>query len=141
MGYYTHFKLEVDPRPEVAFIDAMLMAKESCEKAGIPIPQDVINFFAKPQNAFYREATREQDEDSDLLYALGGDLSGGDSVKWYEHEADMRELSSKYPELLLTLSGEGEESGDVWKKYFKGGKCQVAKAKIEIDAFDPKKLK
>jgi hypothetical protein len=64
-----------------------------------------------------------------------------DTVKWYEHEEDMKKLSLQFPDVLFTLSGEGEEAGDVWKKYFKNGKVQVAKAVLTIDAFDPKKLR
>lgn len=61
-------------------------------------------------------------------------------VKWYEHETEMREFSKKYPDTVFTLKGEGEEAGDIWKKYFQNGKCQVAKARLTIDKFDPNKL-
>jgi len=64
----------------------------------------------------------------------------GDSIKWYRHDEDMRALSTKYPMILFTLSGKGEESGDIWKKYYCAGKCQVARAQIEYEPFDPDKL-
>lgn len=60
--------------------------------------------------------------------------------KWYQHEEDFRSFSKANPEILFVLSGEGEESGDIWKKYFLAGKCQVEKAKVVIAPFDPKKL-
>jgi hypothetical protein len=69
-----------------------------------------------------------------------GTPSGGDT-RWYEHEKDIREFSKRYPSFLFILSGEGEESGDIWKKYFLNGKCQVAKAEVRCADFDPKKLK
>lgn len=47
---------------------------------------------------------------------------GGDTIKWYEHEEHMRKLSLMYPEVSFRLDGEGEESGDVWVKWFKNGK-------------------
>ena len=63
-----------------------------------------------------------------------------DSCKWYDHEADMRTYSTQHPDILFTLSGEGENSGDMWRKYFKNGKMQKALATISYDDFDESKL-
>ena len=63
-----------------------------------------------------------------------------DNVEWYNHEKDLKEFSKKHSKVLFTLSGEGEENKDMWKKYFLNGKMQVAKAKITFDPFDKSKL-
>ena len=69
-------------------------------------------------------------------------LSGcAEEIKWYEHDEDMTSISEQYPDILFTLHGEGEESGDIWIKYYKGGKCQVEKAKIIFGEFNQEKLK
>jgi hypothetical protein len=60
--------------------------------------------------------------------------------KWYEHEDDMRKFSQLYPFILFELSGEGEESGDIWKKYFLNGKMKICSARIEFEPFDETKL-
>lgn len=62
-------------------------------------------------------------------------------MKWYEYAEDMTKLSAKYPDYLFILSGKGEESGDIWTHYFKGGKSQHCPATIIIDEFDENKLK
>lgn len=62
-------------------------------------------------------------------------------IKWYEHEKDMKAYSLKYPNTVFCLEGEGEESGDVWKKYFKNGKSLYAKAKMIFEEFDESKLR
>lgn len=62
-------------------------------------------------------------------------------VKWYDHHNDMVKISKMFPSELFTLEGEGEESGDIWKAYYKNGLCQDCPAKITFDEFDEGKLK
>lgn len=45
-----------------------------------------------------------------------------DQTKWYDYAKDMIEVSLKYPEIIFEISGEGEESGDIWRHYFKNGR-------------------
>lgn len=84
------------------------------------------------------EVLRGQNDEA--AYALEDDGSTCEGAKWYDHEVDMKAFSSEYPEALFLLSGEGEDSDDIWKKYFKNGRVQVCKAKITFDDFDEKKL-
>lgn len=65
----------------------------------------------------------------------------GHTSKWYSHDSEMRALSKRFPMVVFTLEGKGEEGGDLWKKYYCAGKCQEAYAKIVYDEFDPEKLK
>jgi hypothetical protein len=53
----------------------------------------------------------------------------------------MLKLSLKFPDVLFKLSGEGENQGDVWVKYFKNGKMQLCMAELVLDdAYDESKL-
>lgn len=66
---------------------------------------------------------------------------GSEPMKWYDNEVDMKAVSAKYPDVLFTLTGYGDEQDDIWRKYFMGGKVQLAKSHIVFDEFDVKKLK
>lgn len=77
----------------------------------------------------------------DMSYALETDGSTSESRKWYDNEDDMRKMSREIQGILFTLSGEGEESGDIWKAYFRDGKMQLEKATITVAPFDESKLK
>lgn len=63
-----------------------------------------------------------------------------DRIKWYEMEFDMKDYSKQHPNTVFEISGGGEESGDLWKAYFKNGKMQMCKAKITYDEYDETKL-
>jgi hypothetical protein len=67
-------------------------------------------------------------------------VGGSESCKWYEHEKVMRSFSARFPDVLFILHGEGEETGDVWDKYFKGGKMQECRVVMTIPPFDERKL-
>ena len=116
MGYYTHYTLEIvgDALTEVKGIDSE----------------------GKPGSVF---VPLDSSKITDEVLALSG-YSSFSEIKWYDHETHMRQISRKYKDLLFILRGEGEESGDLWVKYFKNGKMQTARARVEYDKFDEKKL-
>lgn len=64
------------------------------------------------------------------------DEDGYTNSKWYHHVDNMRNVSIKFPDVLFTLSGEGEDNGDLWKKYFKNGKVQACYAEIVYPEFN-----
>lgn len=54
-------------------------------------------------------------------------------MKWYESHSDILDLSEKFPGILFELSGEGEDSDDIWKAFFYEGVCQHCLAQIVYD--------
>ena len=64
----------------------------------------------------------------------------GEECKWYEMTAQMIEYSKNYPQSTFVISGEGEESGDIWKAYFKNGMRFEAKAELVFEEYDESKL-
>lgn len=57
-------------------------------------------------------------------------------TKWYDYEKDLKYYSSQYPNVLFCLNGEGEESGDIWKHYFKNGSSKYCPAKITFGSVE-----
>lgn len=53
-----------------------------------------------------------------------------DECKWYSFDKDMIAVSKEFPDVLFTLYGEGEESGDVWKAQYKNGLTASVKANL-----------
>lgn len=81
-----------------------------------------------------------RNENENAKYALNPDGSSNTECKWYSFDEEFREFSNKFPDFLFKLSGEGEDSDDRWTRYYLGGKCHFAKAKIVIEDFDESKL-
>ena len=69
-------------------------------------------------------------------YALEDNGDTAERCKWYDHESDLRRFSATHPQALFKLSGEGEDSGDIWIEYYRAGKMQRCTAEITFDEFD-----
>lgn len=57
-------------------------------------------------------------------------------AKWYNHQEDMAYLSMKFPGVLFTLYGNGDDSEDFWYEYYKNGMVQNCPAHITFDDYD-----
>jgi hypothetical protein len=62
-------------------------------------------------------------------------------VKWYNWATHMKQVSLLFPDILIKLSGVGEENGDQWIAYFKNGQHSVIKAEVLFPEFDEGDLK
>ena len=60
---------------------------------------------------------------------------------WYEHHEHMTVLSLRWPNVLFTLKGSGEDREDVWKSFYLAGKSDFIKAQIVFPVFDPSTLR
>ena len=59
------------------------------------------------------------------------------NAKWYDSDEDMLRLSCRFPDVLFTLSGEGEERDDEWYAYYLNGRMQQAAVTKHWNDFDP----
>jgi len=55
---------------------------------------------------------------------------GNTNAKWYDHEDHIAQVSKQFPLTLITVDGEGEESGDIWRLYARNGEFEKVEAKV-----------
>lgn len=141
MGYYTSYELEYD-LPEQQESEQVKEFVGACRDKGVSIPVDIRATFDE-RLSLEVELERVLSEDTPSGYGKWIDFVNGDAdtCSWYDHDVDMKWLSEKFPTVLFTLKGEGEESGDMWIKYYRNGKCQECRAEIVFAPFDESKLK
>ena len=53
-----------------------------------------------------------------------------DECKWYDHTADMKNISRLFPNVVFKLHGEGEDRDDIWDAYYQNGFIEVCPAEI-----------
>lgn len=82
----------------------------------------------------------EEDRTTTSYGPLSEFIDEREECKWYDHEADLREFSKRFPDAIFRLEGKSA-SYDMWVKYFQNGKMQWCEAKITYDPFDPEKLR
>ena len=118
MGYYTRFKVDFkhvgDPDPHMPFFPA----------DGAEAHVSALNRLTRYGPEFF-----------------GKDGWSHDTLKWYDWETDMMDASSQMPGVLITLTGSGEDDGDIWRAYFLDGRVQCERPAIRFEPFDPAKLR
>ena len=130
MGYYTDFELawkyelELMPSCEHYAISNFKFCPDCGRKVEM-IPRytdkDITFFMASNPDEFYPLLNEERG-------------------KWYDHKISMLAMSKEFPDVLFTLTGEGERNDDMWKEYYKNGRFFLAKAVITYPEFDEAKL-
>ena len=118
MGYYTSFELETKEAIDIKFF---LQKFNECLQKN----SDFCYPFKDDITKLEQELKENIEIEKSKLNLLSGDV-----YKWYEHAEDLTLLSEKIPNITFILYGEGEERDDIWKEYFKNGKCVHVDAEI-----------
>lgn len=109
MGYYTDYLLKTEWMPE----------KVDLQSFDTMIYEMLVTALLENKDAVYAFGEK-------MAYADGE----GQNTRWYDHEKDFIALSKQFPDVLFTLDGEGEEAGDIWRKFFYRGEMAGGKAQI-----------
>lgn len=136
MGYYTTFKLTVlglDGKTDKSSVfDTTLRDAKNFQNL---TDHERENY--KPEYiAKLEKAAKAAGKVSAQAYECLEYVDSGEAIKWYDHETDMRNLSKAFPDFIFQLEGSGEESGDIWVKWFNKGQMQGGKAKLVLPALD-----
>ena len=135
MGYYTYYELSIDNSQVKGQVEKKKQSEiEEIQQSNIS--DELKKRLIKDVEKMYETSIVTQNDVVNFLTFNPFD----EQCKWYEHTEDMCRLSKEYPNVLFTLTGNGEESEDMWVKYFMNGKVQVENAVITYGKFDPKKL-
>ena len=123
MGYYTTFEVTIEKIDPKTFK-----------------PTWNINEIKRPDNG------EIPDELVDKMHELCEDLDFDridtfyGFAKWYDWQDELKELSKKYPDLMFTVNGSGEDTPDFWICWIVNGKSQLERKELTHEPFDPKKL-
>ena len=116
MGYYTYYNLQIKG---VETEERFLELSRALEQMGlIKYVFDIGNYDNNRKEATF--------------YSY-------ESVKWYEYNDDMKNLSLIFPSFTFCLEGQGEEYDDIWRAYYKYGEDEFCPARIIFE--EPVKIK
>lgn len=129
MGYYTDYEIEVK-RVVNGVIKDVQKLKPLEPLAMTEMTKEEFVEYMLINNMFV-----------DLQAILKDNLEGCDEEftgngKWYDYNEDISELARKHPGFIFIVSGEGEESGDIWKHYFSDKSDEKVEAQIVIPEID-----
>lgn len=124
MGYYTHF--ELNTKDGLGSQTAGKLKKE-LER------MDVFEDIDSGPEARMTTNGRPEKTDRLLVFAYA-------YAKWYDADEDMLLLSTRFPGVVFSLRGYGEESEDIWEHYYLDGCMQDANVRLVQDDFDPAAL-
>lgn len=51
-------------------------------------------------------------------------IATGEECLWYHYNEHMKAISNMFSGMLFTVTGSGEEPGDLWRKYYYNGLVQ-----------------
>lgn len=124
MGYYTRYTMKImDTSGDEVF-----------EISDLSDVNDALEYQDEWDDDLTK-VLREFNNDYDGFYGLMSE----EDCKWYDHEDAMKILSQKFKQFVFLLNGEGEESGDVWRKYFYNGHVKQVVPEVRWPEFDVEK--
>ena len=146
MGYYTNYEINIVGKNETtpeAKEQTLKRIAELSQKGDDESLKEVKKLIENKDKTLTQIICDALNEITDYEFGLTSETSIKNEegeIKWYSSLEDLKKVSSLVPEALIQVDGEGEESGDIWRSYYKGGKCQMVEVKIVYEDFDESKL-
>lgn len=121
MGYYTSFNMEVT-KTEASMLQLMrgdYFGSQLSEEEQLEVTRALCNEDTYFEGCYEESRARRSYSFCDQAWDY---LISEDTMKWYDHDDDMKNLSTQFPEYYFLLSGQGEDPGDKWRKVYHNGK-------------------
>lgn len=133
MGYYTNYMLAVrDAKTSRDVLyDFLQVRDDAAEFEGI----DDTSKFKDEYIAKLTAASNAASKINANIFNVASEHC--EAFNWYDHEKDMLAASVTFPDWIFELSGEGEDYGDIWVKWFWNGKMQGGRAELVLPQFNP----
>lgn len=121
MGYYTAFDMEVTKTKDAmlqllrdVYIGSQLSEEEQLE---------VTKALCGEDTSFKGWYNEDEAKRSSAHGGLAWDyIISADTMKWYDHDDDMMQLSTQFPDYYFLLHGQGEDCDDRWRTVYHNGK-------------------
>lgn len=124
MGYYTNFELNTKDG----------VNKQTAGRLGKELKRmNVFDDIGSVSEVRINENGHV--EETDRFY-----VGASTYTTWYDADEDMLLLSTRFPGVVFSLRGYGEESQDIWEHYYMDGCMQDANVRLVQDDFDPAAL-
>lgn len=146
MGYFTTFTINILSENNTTAKTKEEITKEItvlAQKGDAESLAKISKLIESKDNTVTENICDKLNEITDYRFALNTDTvicCEDGEIKWYESIEDLLKVSKAFPDTLIQVDGEGEESGDIWRTFYKGGKSQCAKAKVVYEDYDESKL-
>lgn len=138
MGYYTAFDMEVTKTE-----DSMLkllrgyIGPRLSEEEQLEVTRALCNEGTYFEGGYEEDRAKRSYSFCDQAWDY---LVSEDTMRWYDHDDDMKQLSTQFPDYYFLLNGRGEEHEDQWRKVYHNGKIvchQTIKMYFdEVDSFE-----
>ena len=114
MGYYTAYDLSAYNKNDEMTTNTWV----NCLHA---IEADVLKVLVEIAPGYFEGCSRIDD----AFY---------DTIKWYDHNEDMIELSKRFPNYVFILEGQGEDPDDRWRAFYCNGESERIEARFYFPA-------
>lgn len=121
MGYYTSFNMEVTTtkRDMLKLLRDGYSGPQLSEEEQLEVTKALCDEGVFWEGCYDESRARKSCHFCDQAWDY---LVSEDTMKWYDHDSDMMQLSTQFPDYYFLLSGQGEDPEDNWRTVYHNGK-------------------
>ncbi len=82
---------------------------------------NIISFNEEERNAVREEIARAAFDER----AKSSDVDYGFEAHWYDHDDDLKAIAKRHPDVIIEVSGDGEDPNDIWASRYHGDRSET----------------